>query len=239
MLGLAVSRGQILDRGFVDRHVAAGHDAGADGFVNRFQPVDGQFHPAGQRLPGQLHPVAAGEDLFLPMEREVVAVFADEEVREQTGRGQPAFPQARGQRRDDGGEVGVGAMRVFAADGAPAQEAAGLVIKLLIHFLADAAPGGGLRWHWLGLEDDFDERKIFRQPWRGIFAGTGRAWLGPRRQRLGRWCGGQGAVRQEQFELGGVEGFAARAEDAAHERIDLLAQEQRSPAATQPARLPA
>jgi hypothetical protein len=32
------------------------------------------------------------------------------------------------------------------------------------------------------------------------------------------------AVRQEQFELRGVDGFAARAEDAAHERIDLLTQ---------------
>ena len=77
-----------------------------------------------------------------------------------------------------------------------------------------------------GIEDDFDERKMFRQARRVIFAGTRSARFGQGRQQLGyRLGGGKAAVCQDQFELRGVESFAARAENAAHQRIDLLAQE--------------
>lgn len=102
LFGLAVAGSEMADGRFVDWHVAAAEHAGANGFVDRLQPVGAKFDPAGQRLPRQLHVVAAGEDLFLPVEREVVAVFADEDVRGQTGRGQSAFAQTLGQQCDDG-----------------------------------------------------------------------------------------------------------------------------------------
>ena len=225
LFGLAVAGSEIADRRFVDLHVAASHHAGADGFVDRLQPVGAKFDPAGQRLPRQLHVVAAGEDLFLTIKRKVVAVFADEDVREQTGRGQSAFAQTLGQQCDDGGEIGVGAVNVFAADDAATQEAAGFVVELFVHLLADAAPGFRLRFHRLGIEDLFDDGKMFGQSRTTLFAGTGRARLGQWRQRLGRWCGDAVAVRKDQFELRGIDLFAACSENPPHECIDLLAQE--------------
>lgn len=173
-----------------------------------------------------MHVVAAGEDLFLPVERKVIAVFAHEDLGQQSGRGQAAFAQALGQRRDDGSQIGVGAVNVFAADDPPAQEAAGFVIELFVHFLADAAPGLRRGLHRFGIDDLFDERKIFRQARGAHFAGTGRVRFRHGWQRLGRRRGaGGGGQLQEQFELRGIDGFTAGAENAAHERIDLLAQE--------------
>ena len=56
---------------------------------------------------------------------------------QQSRRGQAAFAQALGQRHDDGGQIEMSAVNVFAADDSRAQEAAGFVIELFVHFLAD------------------------------------------------------------------------------------------------------
>ena len=224
LFGLAVAGSEIADRRFVDLHVAAAEHAGADGFVNGFQPVGAEFHPAGECLSRQMHFVAAGEDVFLPVEREVVAVFADEDVREQTGRGQSAFAQTLGQQCDDGGEIGVGAVNVFAADDAAPQEAAGFVVELFVYLLADTAPGFRLRFHRLGIEDLFDDGKIFGQSRCALFAGTGRALLGKTSCFNGGRRGGGGEL-QEEFELRGIDLFAACSENPPHECIDFLAQE--------------
>ncbi len=174
-----------------------------------------------------MHVVAAGKDLFLTVERKVVAVFADQHLGEQTGRRQPAFAQALGQRRDDGGEIGVGAVNEFAANDPAAQETAGFVVELFVHFLADAAPGLRLCFHRLGIDDLFDQRQMLRQTRPALRAGTRSAFFPQTDQRWGReWDAERaGGELQEQFELRGIEGFAAGSEDAAHERIDLLAQE--------------
>lgn len=116
-------------------------------------------------------------------------------------------------------------MNVFAADDAPAQEAAGFVVELFVHFLADAAPGFGRRLDRFGIEDLFDDGKMFGQSRTTLFAGTGSARLGQWRQRLGCWCGDAVAVRKDQFELRGIDLFAACSENPPHECIDLLAQE--------------
>ena len=42
----------------LDLHAAAGHEAGADGFIDGPQPVGGQLHAAGQGLARQVQAVA-------------------------------------------------------------------------------------------------------------------------------------------------------------------------------------
>ena len=93
-------------------------------------------------------------------------------------------------------------------------------------FLSDAAPGFGLGLHRLGVEHLFDDGKVFRQT-RGAFVADAR-----RRRRHGlrcnKFCFGRRRARgqlQEQFELRGIEGLAARAKDAPHQRVDFLPQE--------------
>ena len=82
LLGLAVARRQIINRRFIHLHIAASQDSGADVFVNGFEPIGGQPHPARQGLPGQMNSVALKKNLFLPVQRQVVAVFADQNMRQ-------------------------------------------------------------------------------------------------------------------------------------------------------------
>ena len=79
-------------RGSGRLHIAAAEVAGDDGFVIRPQPVGGQLEPARQRMPGQLHWMAPPVDLFLSVEGKLIAVFPEEDVREQASRGQATIP---------------------------------------------------------------------------------------------------------------------------------------------------
>jgi len=63
------------------------------------------------------------------IERQMVAVFADHNVGQQSWGGQAAVGQPLGQRGDERSAVAVGAMNVFLANGAPPQEAARFVIE--------------------------------------------------------------------------------------------------------------
>src|SRR5208283_3476765 len=76
--GPSVTGFQIIDRRFIHLHIAASHDAGANLFVNRLEPISGQRHPPGQSLPWQVNSVATKENLFLPIEGKMVTVFAPE-----------------------------------------------------------------------------------------------------------------------------------------------------------------
>ena len=100
LLGAPVARLQIVDRRFIHLHIAARQDAGADGLVNRLQPFGGQFNPTRQGLPGQMDLMPPRKNLFLPIQRQMIAVFGDQNLRQQTGRGQAAVLQPLRQRRD-------------------------------------------------------------------------------------------------------------------------------------------
>src|SRR5947208_3070084 len=75
--GFAMARFQVLDGRFIYLHISTGQNAGSDLLVNGLQPIGRQLHPARQRLAREVQPVALRVDLLLPIERQVVAVFAD------------------------------------------------------------------------------------------------------------------------------------------------------------------
>jgi hypothetical protein len=93
LFGLAVAGTQILDGRFVDLHVTSGHDSGVDVFINRAQPVGGQSEPACHALPWDGDVVPCGVDLLLPVERQMIAVLGDDDLREQSRCGDAALLQ--------------------------------------------------------------------------------------------------------------------------------------------------
>ena len=70
------------------------------------------------------------KDLFLPIQRQMVAVFGHQDVRQQARRGQAAVLQPFRQRRDHRGKGRRNAGNIFFADGAAAQKAGRFVIQL-------------------------------------------------------------------------------------------------------------
>ena len=93
-------------RGSGRLHIASAVYVGDDGFLIRPQPVGGQLDPAGQSWAGQLHWMAPSVDLFLSVEGKLIAVFPEEDVREQASRGQATILQALRQRGDERGAAG-------------------------------------------------------------------------------------------------------------------------------------
>ena len=69
----------------------------ADGLGQRFQEAGGLADPAGQRRASDVEAVA-GEDLALPVERQVVGILADEDMGQEAGAGPTLLDRARGQR---------------------------------------------------------------------------------------------------------------------------------------------
>ncbi len=108
--------------------------------------------------------VAGAVNLLLPVERQVIAELGNEDLREQAGRGQAAFLQARGQRGDGGHGVDFAAAHILAPDQAAAQKARGFVIELFADFLADAAPGLRASLDRRGIEHFLDHRQVLGQP---------------------------------------------------------------------------
>lgn len=91
LFGLPMTRGQVSHGRFVDLRIATGQHAGADLFVDRLKPIGAPFHPAGESRTGEIDLVALGKDLFLPVERKVIAILADQDVREQPRTRQAPF----------------------------------------------------------------------------------------------------------------------------------------------------
>ena len=124
--------------------------------------------PARQGLPRQVNSVAANENLFLPVQRQMVAVFAHQNVRQQSGCGQTTILQTFWQRRDDRCLVKVNPVNVFAPNGPAAQKTRRFKIQLLADFLADATPALRRGLHRFGINDFFNHRQVLRQT-RGAF----------------------------------------------------------------------
>jgi len=81
-----------------------------------------------------------GRDLLLPVQWHVVAVFAYDDLRDQTRSRDTALLKLLGQWRDDGHTILFVARHVFAPDEAAAKEVGWLTVELLGHLRADEAP---------------------------------------------------------------------------------------------------
>ncbi len=109
--------------------------------------------------------VAGAVNLFLPVERQMIAELGDEDLREQARSGEAAFLQALGQRGDDGHGVDLATPHILAPNEAAAQEARGFVVELFADFLAEAAPRRRTGFDRRGVEHFLDHRQILGQPW--------------------------------------------------------------------------
>ena len=224
--GLPVAGREVFDRRFVHLHVTAAEHPGADVFVDRPQPVGGQAHPLRHRLARDPNIMPRGEYLLLPVERQMIDVFADDDRSDQTGRADAAILQGI-QRCDQRCGEGMIAPRIFAPHDAAAIKSCGLIVELPGHFLADAAPCLGAGFDRLGIDQLLDHRKVLRDARPAL----------TRRARWGRrapWClrghGLRGFSRrieslQHQEQLRRIELFTLRAEEPLEQRIDLLAQQ--------------
>ena len=154
----------------------------------------------------------------------MVAIFADQNLRQQTRRGQAAIQQPFRQGGDHRHRVHFRPVDILLADEAAAQKAGGFVIKLFADFLPNAPPLFGLGFHRFGFDHFFHHGQMFWQPGSGFLPGARSRHFGHRHHRSHRGGGRTGQL-QQQFQLGPVHRFAAGAKYAAHQRINLLAQQ--------------
>ncbi len=178
--------------------------------------------------------VSAPLRLLLTIEREVVAVFANDNVGEQSGGGGAAVLKDV-QRGGDRWRGGIAAADILAPDEPAAHEARGRNVELAGDFLANAAPLCGLRAHDVRNYDFLFDGQVLREAGtaflaaaRGVFGGdglqrvTGGGHAGGRRFSRGGFSFHAG---EQQFELGGIELFALCSKDAPHQQVDLLPQQ--------------
>ena len=125
-----------------------------------------------------------GEDFFLPVERKVVAVFADDDGGKQPRCCDAAVLQGV-ESRDDGRCKRVIFAHVFLPNDVPFEELRGLVIEQLGDFFADAAPLAGAAFYRLGDDSFFDDAKIIRRPRLALFLGA--RWRCCFHRLLGFW----------------------------------------------------
>ena len=216
---------QIANRSLVDLKVSSGHDSGADLLIDGSQPIGGQPHPAGHALTRQMNPVAVSKNGFLPVERKVIAILADDDLRQKSGRRNAALLQARRQCRDHGRRFRVPTPHVFAAHQSPAQEPSGFVVELFADLRTDQAPILWRLLHFLGIDDLLDNRQVRRPslPAAGIAPCS---WFVPRVSLLQR--GGVDFSRfvlrrqQKEIELVGVQLLARTAKHPPDEQVHLL-----------------
>lgn len=225
----AMPRLQIVDGSFVRLHVTSSQNARADRIIDRAQPIGGQAHPAGHRLAGQMHAMALPINLFLTVERRMIAIFGDEDLRQQPCGGQTALLQPWRQRRDDRSRVHIAPAHILAPDEPEPQKARRFIVELLADFLSDAAPRGGVCLDRLRVEHLLNEWQMIGPSGRAfVFSGSATGWRRLDRLRLTFGGFGRGilaAALQEQQQLSGIHLLALAAEEAADQRVDLLAQQ--------------
>ena len=108
----------------------------SDGIGQRLQQRRRLADPVGQRRAIEVEPLAV-EDLTLPIERQVVGVFGDQNICQQAGSGTTALDRAGWQSGlSEGVTAGTGHAR---ADDPVYDEPAGHILQLFGHILAEAA----------------------------------------------------------------------------------------------------
>lgn len=93
MPGFAGAGGEIFNRGLVGLEVIAGEEPRADALVEWLEPEGGKDGPAAEGVAADLHAVAGGQDLFLTVVRQMVAVLRDDGVGDESGGGGEAVLQ--------------------------------------------------------------------------------------------------------------------------------------------------
>ena len=96
-----MARREVADRRLIDLHVAAGQHAPADLLRKRSQPERRQSHPLRQGLAREPDAVPGLVHGLLPVERQMIDVFAHQHVRQQPWGDQAALLQAGRQRGHD------------------------------------------------------------------------------------------------------------------------------------------
>ena len=208
---------QIANRGLVNLKVSSGHDPGADVLINGSQPIRSQPHPARHALTWQIDPVAVSKNGFLPVERNVIAILAYDDLHQKSGRRNAALLQARRKCSDHGNRFQVPTPHVFAAHQSPAQEPPGFVVELFADLRTDQTPILWRLLHFLGIDDLLNNRQVRRPslPAAGITPGS---WFVPGVSLLQR--GGVDFSRfvlrshQKEIELTGVQLLARTAKHA-------------------------
>ena len=156
----------------------------------------------------------------------MVAILGDDDLRQESRSHDAALQDRVRQRRHDGHGVQHPTLHILGAHRAPAQEAGGLIVEPFTDFLADAPPVLRRYLDRLGHDDFLNHRQMLRQP-RPAFT---RRRLARRAPWGLRGHGLRGFSRpvhslQEQQQLCGIELLALRAEELAHEQVDLRFQQ--------------
>jgi hypothetical protein len=122
----------------------------------------GQSHPARHALPRQMNAVAASGYGFLSVEGKVIAIFADDDLRQKSWRRRAAFLQARSQASGQGRRFRIPTPHVFAAHQAPAQEPSRFVVELFADLRTEQTPSLWRLLHFLRVNDLLNDRQICR-----------------------------------------------------------------------------
>ena len=219
-LGAAAAGIEHRDRRVVGEQRLRGEDVLGEPGLQRLQPPDGSADPVGERRAIQLDALP-GEDLALPVERKVIAVFGDQDMGEQSRGGQALGDRTlRGRRLMDrpAGPAAI-ARPADADDPQPRRH----MVEHLADGLADqvqlaAAAGAGLM---LDIEPHVLARQVRRQA----------RPVGLRLGRLASWLGAGGSlastrarstleVFKAELQLIVIEPLGAPAELAALQLLD-------------------
>ena len=169
--------------------------------------------------------MASSEDVLLAVTRQVIDVFSHDDGGQESWGGDAAFLQSFGQGRNDRRLLAPLAADIFAADQTTQQKPRGFIIKLLTDLRADQAVLLRGSLHLVRLEDFLHHRQILRPTLASRAArlngGSGRIGL-LQRGGPGFSLRDPGQLEQKQLQLGGIELFAARAEQTPHQSVDLL-----------------
>ena len=145
----------------------------------------------------------------------MIAILANDDLRQKSGRGDAALLQARGQGSDHWSKFRVPTWHVFATHQSAAQKPSGLVVELFADLRADQAPVLRSLLHFLGIDDLLNDGQIRRPSLPATGAPPGSYFM-PRESLLQR--GGVDFSRfvlrahQKEIELAGVQLFARTAE---------------------------
>ena len=159
--------------GIIGKHFGRGEHGAQHQFVQRSQPPTGPANPVAQRRTIQRHTLAS-EDLRLPIQRQGVAVLADQNLSQQSLGGQPAINRTlRGWRLNDSPFAHPAAIARPADHAHP--QLGGDVVQHLGAVFADpmqsgAATGAGFV---VDIDEDFDPWQIAGNAPRLRLAGLG------------------------------------------------------------------
>ena len=159
----------IIHRRFVRLDVAGLSNLSAQGFVNHRQQMCDLRNPVTHRFPAQRHVIPLPENLFLPVKRQMVAVFAQEDlVQQPRGRktvlNHPFLSRSHHRRKR-----AIRQMGVFGADDLPFEKLRRGDIQLNGDLLPDALVLFRGRQHFLRLNHHGFHRQVFGQPFHQWF----------------------------------------------------------------------